>query len=172
MSTQPTTASRKWLRRNEAINRQLSAFVRAGCRRSKAKRRAAIERGKAGGVMAEAQTAFRVNLPWPPSVNNLYINAGRKRVRSPRYRKWQDEAGWALKAARPPAFDGPVSVTIELCPPDNRRLDADNRNKPILDLLVSHGVIKDDDSRHVRSVTARFVKDRVHSCTVIVEAVA
>lgn len=113
----------------------------------------------------------RLYLPWPPSVNNLYINAGRKRVRSPGYRKWQDEAGWRLKAARPPVFDGAVEVTLELCPPDNRRADADNRNKAVLDLLVTHGVIKGDDRRYVKSVTARWVDSSVHSCVVTVRAI-
>lgn len=116
--------------------------------------------------MAEARFA----LPWPPSVNNLYINAGRRRVRSPRYRSWQDEAGWRLKAAKPQNFDGPVNVTLELCAPDNRRHDADNLNKPVLDLLVAHGVIKADDRRVVQSVTTRWVDNAVHSCVVTVES--
>ncbi len=112
----------------------------------------------------------RIALPWPPSVNNLYVNVGRKRVRSPGYRKWQDEAGWHLKAARPHKFIGAVDVVLELCPPDNRRADADNRNKAVLDLLVTHGVIEGDDRRFVKSVTARWVENSVHSCTVIVRA--
>lgn len=113
----------------------------------------------------------QIILPWPPSVNNLYVNAGHKRVRSPGYRKWQDEAGWRLKASRPQKFAEPVEITIELCPPDNRRMDADNRNKAVLDLLVAHGVIRGDDRRHVQSVTARFVEGSVNSCVVTVEPV-
>jgi crossover junction endodeoxyribonuclease RusA len=114
----------------------------------------------------------RIALPWPPSVNNLYLNAGHKRVRSPRYRKWQEEAGWRLQAARPRHFDGPVEIVIDLCPPDNRRTDADNRNKALLDLLVTHQVIPGDDRRYVRSVTARFTENQVHSCVVTVRAIA
>lgn len=112
-----------------------------------------------------------IHLPWPPSVNNLYFNAGRKRVKAPLYRQWQEEAGWMLKAAKVRPFTDPVSVTIELCPPDNRRTDADNRTKPVLDLLVAHGIISDDSRKHVRSVTARFVEASVHSCTVTIETV-
>lgn len=114
---------------------------------------------------------IRLSLPWPPSVNNLYINAGHKRARSPAYRKWQEEAGWYLKAARPHKFTEPVSVTLDLCPPDNRRTDADNRNKAVLDLLVTHGVIPADDSRYVKSVTARFVENAVHSCVVTISQI-
>jgi crossover junction endodeoxyribonuclease RusA len=109
-----------------------------------------------------------LTLPWPPSVNNLYKNVGRRRVRTPAYRKWQEEAGWHLQAARPPKLSGPVEVTLELCPPDNRRADADNRNKAVLDLLVTHGVIAGDDRRFVKSVTARWVENAVHSCVVTI----
>jgi Holliday junction resolvase RusA-like endonuclease len=121
------------------------------------------------GRAGEVET--RIALPWPPSVNNLYINAGRKRVRSPAYRKWQEEAGWKLQASRPHKFDGAVEVTLDLCPPDNRRSDADNRNKAVLDLLVSHGVIKGDDRRFVKSVTARWVENQVHSCSVTIRGI-
>jgi crossover junction endodeoxyribonuclease RusA len=116
-----------------------------------------------------APTVFRVPLNWPPSVNNLYFNAGRRRVRTKHYRAWQEEAGWRLEMAKAPKFKGPVNVTLELCAPDNRRADADNRNKPVLDLLVAHGVIEGDDRRFVKSVTARWVDSAVHSCVVIVE---
>lgn len=113
----------------------------------------------------------RFTLPWPISTNNMYFNAGRKRVKSPRYRAWQEEAGWRLKAAKPPQFAGPVTILIELCPPDNRRRDGDNLTKGILDLLVSHGVISDDNRRVVRETVVRWVESSVHSCTVTVEAV-
>lgn len=118
--------------------------------------------------VARPRGEARITLSWPPSVNNLYISAGRKRVRSPGYRKWQEEAGWLLKAAKPQKFDGPVKIILDLCPPDRRRFDADNKNKAILDLLVSHGVIAGDDSRYVRSVTARVVESAVHSCVVTI----
>lgn len=115
-------------------------------------------------------TEARIVLPWAPSVNNLYVNAGRKRVRSPAYRKWQNEAGWHLKVAKPHKFLGPVNIEIELCPPDKRRFDVDNKNKAILDLLVTHGVIEGDDSRFVKSAVARCVENSVHSCVVTVRA--
>lgn len=119
----------------------------------------------------ETRRTATVHLPWPPSVNNLYFNAGRKRVRAPLYRKWQEEAGWMVKAAKVPAFAQPVAITLDLCPPDNRRTDADNRTKPVLDLLVACGVLPDDSRKHVQSVTARFVENSVHSCVVTIEEV-
>ena len=113
-----------------------------------------------------------IHLPMPPSVNNLYINAGNRRVRSRRYRSWQEDAGWHLKAAKPDRIVGPVTVVVELFVPDKRRRDADNMNKPVLDLLVAHGVIEADDRRIVRSVISMWIDEpRVHSCTVIITPV-
>lgn len=115
--------------------------------------------------------SVRLVFPFPPSTNGLFINVrGAGRVRSPGYRKWAADAGWRLQAQRPPKIKGPVNITVLLCPPNKRRADADNRLKAPLDLLVTHGVIEGDDSRYVRSVTARWV-DEGEPCSVIVESV-
>ncbi len=87
-----------------------------------------------------------VSIPFPPSVNNLFVNArkGKGRFPSDRYKAWLEEAGWALKAARQIPLTGDVTVDIVLCPPDKRRRDIDNLAKAPLDLLVKHGLISDD----------------------------
>ncbi len=41
-------------------------------------------------------------------------------------------------------MDGPVEISIAAGRPDNRRRDADNLPKALLDLLVVHQVIEDD----------------------------
>lgn len=111
-------------------------------------------------------------LPFPPSVNNLFVNAGKRgRIKSSRYEIWLNEAGWELKRQRPVKHAGPVSVTIALCPSDKRRRDADNGCKAVLDLLVKHQVIEGDDNRFVKAVTARWV-DVGAPCSVFVEASA
>lgn len=113
-----------------------------------------------------------LTLPFPPSTNNLFVNAGKRgRVRSSRYDLWLKEAGWELQAQRPPKIKGRVAVTIALCPIDKRRRDADNGCKAILDLLVKHQVIEADDSRIVRSITAKWVDVGAH-CSVFVERTA
>lgn len=116
--------------------------------------------------------AIWLTLPFPPSTNNLFVNVGKRgRVRSSRYDLWLNEAGWELKAQRPPKMLGRVAVTICLCPVDKRRRDADNGAKACLDLLVKHGVIEGDDSRFVRKVTMQWVDVGAH-CTVFVERAA
>ncbi len=113
-------------------------------------------------------TEVRLALPWPPSVNMLYQNVpGRGRVVTREYTAWKREAGWTLQAQRPPKFKGPVAVTVELCPPHARRFDLDNKNKCILDLLVTHQVIADDNADLVREVLVRRVNEGA-PCTVIV----
>lgn len=113
-----------------------------------------------------------LTLPFPPSANNLFVNAGRRgRIKSSRYEMWLNEAGWELKSQRPSKMTGRVAVTIALCPVSKRRMDADNFNKPVLDLLVKHGVLEGDDSRFVREITVRWVDVGAH-CSVFVERTA
>lgn len=84
-------------------------------------------------------------LPYPPTLNNLFINApGRGRVASPEYRAWQHEAGLKLNTQRPTPVPGKIAVTFEFRKPDNIRRDLGNLEKATSDLLVKQGVIEDD----------------------------
>lgn len=119
----------------------------------------------------DRQTEVRIVLPWPPSLNNMFLNVkGRGRVRSENYRKWAQDAGWLLLSQHPYKFKDPVRVRVELNPPNARAFDLDNRNKALLDLLVEHGVIVDDSNRYVRAVSVEMVSTGA-PCTVIVEAI-
>lgn len=113
------------------------------------------------------QHEVRLSLPWPPSANNLFVNLGKRRVPSRDYAAWRKEAGWTLQAQRPPKFRGPVAIGIELHAPHARRYDLDNKSKALLDLLVIHEVIPDDNSDRVRELTVKRV-DVGAPCTVIV----
>lgn len=86
----------------------------------------------------------RIELPFPPTVNNLNIN--RKsggRVKAPAYRAWLAEASVAIKDSHRQGI-GPYSLSICLRRPDRRRRDLGNLEKAVSDLLVQHGVIQDD----------------------------
>lgn len=99
-----------------------------------------------------------INLPMPPTTNNLFTGTGIRRHRSSEYNAWIKEAGWRLAAQRPPLTDGKVSILIEIEEPKTARLqDCANREKAPVDLLVKHGVIRGDDQRYVREVTTRWV---------------
>lgn len=93
-------------------------------------------------------------LPMPPSTNALFFNAGHGRQRTKVYNDWRKEAGWEIKRQRIPAISGRVIVDILL--EENKRRDADNAIKGILDLLVDLCVIQSDRSDIVRSVSATW----------------
>jgi crossover junction endodeoxyribonuclease RusA len=109
-----------------------------------------------------------LNLPFPPSTNNLFKNVGKRRALTDAYKAWRDEAGWSLKMQRPGQLEGSVSVTIAVQRKPNRG-DIDNRAKAVLDLLVEHGVIEDD--RLVEELCLKW-SDETTGATVTVLPVA
>lgn len=110
----------------------------------------------------------RLKLPFPPSLNNCFVNAkGGGRIPSQRYKAWTTEALWSLKAQHAMKMAGDLSIHIGIVAPDKRSRDCDNLAKPVLDLLVKAGVIADDSNRHVRSVSIEWLASG-DPCTVIV----
>ena len=86
-----------------------------------------------------------------PSVNHMFGQApGRKRFKTSQYANWIKAATYTLRAAKPLKFFG--TVEIEITYPDRGRFDLTNRDKDILDLLVSEGVIVNDSRKYVRRV--------------------
>lgn len=86
---------------------------------------------------------IKIELPYPPTTNNLFINKGKGRAKSLAYRSWLQLASIGIKDSHRQNV-GPYSIAIALKRPDNRRRDIANCEKAVSDLLVSHGVIKDD----------------------------
>lgn len=85
-----------------------------------------------------------VTLPWPPALNNLYLNVGKRRIRTPRYDAWLAEALAAVREQRAKPVFGSFAASIAVRAPDRRRRDLDGYFKATLDLLVKAGVIEDD----------------------------
>ena len=94
-----------------------------------------------------------IQLPLPPSTNNLFATVSRKRVKSQAYTRWLSAAGWELKAQNPEPIKGRFHFTMVVYPPDKRRRDLDNLLKAPLDLLKTHGVIEDDSLAQSISVS-------------------
>lgn len=97
--------------------------------------------------------AFTVELLPPPSVNAMYVYAGkRRRVKTSDYKRWSMYACAVIKTRIPKAdaVRGKFYVAINL--PRKMAGDIDNRVKGILDALVTSGRIDDDkhmDELHV-----------------------
>lgn len=83
----------------------------------------------------------------PPSVNNLFMNARKGRIKTPAYRHWLAANVVDLKAD-----DGVVLPYGEPCAvsylirrfEDRRRRDLFNFEKAFSDLLVARGILLDD----------------------------
>jgi crossover junction endodeoxyribonuclease RusA len=88
---------------------------------------------------------IRICLPFPPSSNHLFANGakGHGRHRTAQYKAWEHLASLYIKDSHRINLEA-YTIAIALNPPDKRARDLDNFVKGISDLLVSHGVVKDD----------------------------
>lgn len=103
----------------------------------------------------------------PPSANALYANSksgGRHKTKA--YAAWTRGELKALLAQRAKPIGARAIIKITV--PHNNRIDADNKIKPTLDLLVRAGVLADDSCKYVAEVSAAF--GDVRECHVSVEA--
>jgi Holliday junction resolvase RusA-like endonuclease len=98
-----------------------------------------------------------LDLPFPPSANNMHTVIRGRKALSKSYIAWKSEAAWAAKLAKVGRVAGPVEVAIEIVAPDRRRRDCDNAIKPVVDALVSARLIDGDDARFVRKVSSEWV---------------
>lgn len=101
-----------------------------------------------------------ISLPYPPTLNNLFKNAGaRGRVKTQAYNCWLQEALLILRAQRAPKHTGSFRATIVLTRPDRRRRDIDNTVKALMDALKKGGVIEDDHL--AQSVTVAWAWEEI-----------
>ena len=101
-----------------------------------------------------------ITLPFPPSVNNLFMNGKHGRFRSQRYDSWLQEAGVEIMRQRPKKIAGPVILTFEFQEGhDKRKRDISNLVKAPEDLLVKHGIIEADDGAIVREIKCKWNAD-------------
>lgn len=87
---------------------------------------------------------IRYELPYPPSVNGLFFNAAKGRVKTDAYKAWRKDAGNLILVQGRQRIHGAVSLSIALVRPDKRRRDLSNTLKAIEDLLVEMQIIDDD----------------------------
>lgn len=91
---------------------------------------------------AGVPSGFSLTLPIPPSANALFKNVWRGRARTSAYDTWIATAGYGLRQAAPAPLPGRYGLMLSL--PRRMRGDISNRVKAVEDLLVKHGLIRDD----------------------------
>jgi len=95
----------------------------------------------------------------PPSVNNLFITVGKRRIRAPGYTHWAERSGWLLKGQVKPSqhIEGPFAISLAFVRPDKRRRDLDNLCKAVIDLAVKNRLVSDDSE--CQRIEASWVSD-------------
>lgn len=93
-----------------------------------------------------------LELPYPPSTNHYYRHIGHVTLISRRGRAYREAVIALLHSLRIRPLNGPLDLRLELYPPDRRRRDCDNAQKPVLDSL-QHGGAYHDDSQIVHLET-------------------
>jgi len=86
-----------------------------------------------------------VTLPWPPTVNHYW---GRRRggrlFLTAKARAFRDVVALELACTQDGPPDGWVRLDIIAHPPDKRKRDIDNIEKPLLDALEHAGAFEND----------------------------
>lgn len=108
---------------------------------------------------------IRYDLPYPPTVNNLFVNGANGRFKSKAYSAWREAASYSIMEQGRQRMRGCVSLAIALVKPDKRKRDLSNTIKAIEDLLVAMAVIEDDSL--VQRISIQWVADGA-PCTVLV----
>ncbi len=109
-------------------------------------------------------------LPFCPTVNTYYRMVNGRMLISAKGRAYRNDVLAAILAShgKPEAIEGPVSVDIQVYPPDRKRRDLDNLLKSVLDSLTHAGVWL-DDSQVCDLHIYRCQSDSVNKGTMIVE---
>ncbi len=85
-------------------------------------------------------------LPWPPSINHYWRRVGPRTLISREGRTFRRNVCALLGGGgfrRPPA-GGRIALCMNAFPPDRRRRDLDNIQKPVLDVFQHAGIYEDD----------------------------
>lgn len=112
---------------------------------------------------------IRLELPLPPTTNNLFVNGKKgRRFSSPIYKNWRWAAYAAFCEQRPAeTIKGPFRFYLTV--PVDMRGDVDNRLKPALDFCVAHAITPDD--RHAVCVKAERGAAKPGMCVIEIEQV-
>jgi crossover junction endodeoxyribonuclease RusA len=87
---------------------------------------------------------IELDLPYPPTANTYYRHVGFRTLISRAGREYRRRVQAACAAGGIRPLAGPLAVCLDVHPPDGRRRDVDNIQKPLLDALQHAGAYGDD----------------------------
>lgn len=101
--------------------------------------------------------AVELELPWGPTANmhwrHVMIRGSPRVLLSEEGRAYRQTVGLLLMQAGRPKLFGRLAVIYDAYPPDRRRRDIGNLEKPLTDALMHAGLFDDDeqiDDLHIR----------------------
>ena len=97
-----------------------------------------------------------MTLPYPPSINHYWRRVGPRTLISREGRAFRKNVCALLGGGGPrkPPSGGRIALAMDAFPPDRRRRDLDNIQKPVLDAL-EHADVYEDDSQIDLLITKR-----------------
>lgn len=87
---------------------------------------------------------IEIELPYPPSLNHYYRRVGHRTLISREGRAYRESVCAILADLGVRPLTGPLRMSMEVYPPDNRRRDLDNLQKSLWDALQKGGAYHDD----------------------------
>ncbi len=111
------------------------------------------------------KNVITLRLPWPPSVNNCYVNVGKRRVLSKRGRQYPKDVEAVCVQQEVGHVTGDLRVTIWTYPKDKRRHDSDNLLKMIFDSLQKCGLYADDSQ--IKEFTVKKEDPETPACVLV-----
>jgi crossover junction endodeoxyribonuclease RusA len=102
------------------------------------------------------ENGIEFDLPYPPSLNHYYRRVGPRTLISRQGRRFREDVCALLggNGPRKPPAGGRIALCMDAFPPDRRKRDLDNLQKPVLDAL-EHAGIYEDDSQIALLITRR-----------------
>lgn len=111
------------------------------------------------------QRIFRIDLPWPPSVNHYWkLTRGGGRALTDEAKVFRERVYAEVirrhgTIPKPVILNGDLSCTLLLKPPSRRKSDIDNRDKAIFDALEKASVYENDNQiRHRETFFGEIVE--------------
>lgn len=126
------------------------------------------------------QATVTIRLPLPPSMNHYwrsFVPKGGKRaithVSTDGKQFQRDvEAAWlAHHRCKPPAMTGSIRLSVIIYAKDRRKIDLDNRLKPLQDALAKCGAFGDDNQIDELRVTRGAITPPDGACDVLIETI-